>query len=203
MLVVHPLGSGDHLVRALSARGVAVEEDRERWYWRGQGRDGRTAVEAFAACAGEFADSDPSEEERLADRFDGGDLLMFEASPSHSEATRRLAVRNDEIAEDAFTLVFSRQFSFVDVEGQHLYMERMGLEIWTPLTADLAALKAKVIYGYAGPAGSPAELADHKPLARQTLNGAPAWHQAVASTAVYQRALTGPIDYFLITQGPV
>jgi hypothetical protein len=112
-------------------------------------------------------------------------------------------VRNDEIAEDAFALTFSRQFSFEDAQGEHLYTERMGLEIWTPLSADLIALHTGTIYGYAGPVGSPAELADHGSLAGQTFNGALAWYEAVARTAVYQRALAGPIDYFLITQGPV
>jgi hypothetical protein len=37
----------------------------------------------------------------------------------------------------------------------------------------------------------------------ETRNGSVAWHEAVAATAAYQRVLSGPIDCFRITQGPV
>jgi hypothetical protein len=82
-------------------------------------------------------------------------------------------------------------------------MERLGLEIWTALDADLAALHRDTIWGFAGPPGSEAELAAHEPPIVETLNGALAWYGAVAATAAYQRALARPIDCYLITQGPV
>lgn len=173
-------------MRALRERGIVVAEDRQRWFWRGLGRDARTAVEAFVRCATELAETDAGDEEQLVSRFDGGDLLLFESGP-----------------EDSFTLSFTRQFSFEDEEGQHLYMECLGLEISTALDADLAALHPDTIWGFAGPPGSEAELAAHEPPIGETLNGALAWHEAVAATAAYQRTLARPIDYFLITQGPV
>jgi hypothetical protein len=203
ILVVHPLGSGEHLVRALGECGVAVEEDRQQWFWRGLGRDAGTAVEAFVRCATELAETDASDDEQLAGRFDGGDLLLFESGPAHSESTRQAAVRDDTIAADAFTLSFTRQFSFEDDEGQHLFMERMGLEIWVPLDATLAAQHRDTIWGFAGPPGSEAERAAHEPPIVETVNGALAWHEAIAATAAYRRALAGPIDHFIITQGQV
>lgn len=203
ILVVDPLGSGEHLVRALRVRGVTVEEDRQQWSWRGLGRDAGTAVAAFARCATEPAEMDAGDDERLAGRFSGGDLLIFDSGPAHSESISRLAVRDDTITADAFTLTFSRQFSFEDDEGEHLWMERMGLEIWIPLDAELAALHGDTIYGFAGPPGSDEELAACGPHIVEMLNGALAWHEAVAASAVYRRALAGPIDYFIITQGPV
>jgi hypothetical protein len=187
----------------LRERGVAVEEDRQQWFWRGLGRDAGTAVKAFVRCATELAEMDAGDEERLASRFGGGDLLLFESGPAHSESTRQFAVLDDTIAADAFTLSFTRQFSFEDHEGEHLFMERMGLEIWTPLDADLAALHRDTIWGFAGPPGSEAELAAHEPPIGETLNGALVWHEAIAATVAYRRALAGPIDYFIITQGPV
>src|SRR3954451_14230213 len=127
-----PLGSGEHLVRALRDRGVVVEEDRQRWFWRGLGRDARTAVEAFVSCAAEVAETDATDEERLAGRFDGGDLLLFESGPEHPESTRQLAAFDTTIPPAVFTLSFTRQFSFEDNEGEHLYMERLGLDVWIP-----------------------------------------------------------------------
>lgn len=67
-------------------------------------------------------------DERLAGRFDGGDLLSFESGPAHADSTRQLAAFDDTIPPDAFTLSFTRQFSFEDNEGEHLYLERLGLD---------------------------------------------------------------------------
>lgn len=166
-------------------------------------RDAIAAVEAFVNCATEVAETDASDEERLAGRLDGGDLLLFESGPEHSESTRRLAAFDDTIAADAFTLSFTRQFSFEDHEGEYLCMERLGLNIWTPLDAELAAAHRETIWGFAGPPGSEAEIAALLPPIGDTLNGALAWHEAIAATAACQRALAGSIDYFLITQGPM
>src|SRR5262249_10535522 len=143
-----------------------VAEDRERYFWRGQGRDGLAAVEAFAACAAEPAATEPDEAERLDD-----DLLMFDPGPSSSA--------------DAFTLSFSRQFSYVDAEGEHLYMDSLGLELWLPSTPDLTAIETEVIYGHAGS------------------DAAAAWHLAVTRTPVYRHAIAGPIEHFLITFGQI
>jgi hypothetical protein len=184
-------------------RGVPVEEDHQRWFWQGLGRDARTAVEAFVSCAAEVAATDAADDERLAGRFDGGDLLLFESGAEQSESIRQLAAFDDTIPPDAFTLSFTRQFSFEDNEGEHLYMERLGLDVWTPLDAELAALLRETIWGFAGPPGSDAELAAHEPPIGEMVNGALAWHDAIAATAAYRRALARAVDHFIITQGPV
>jgi hypothetical protein len=127
---------------------------------------------------------------------------MFESGPAWTpDAVDRW---NDDAPPDAYSLDFSRQFDFEDADGEHLYMERLGLEIRTPPDPHAGAAREETIYGCAGPPGSPAELAAHEPLpGNETRNGSVAWHEAVAASAAYQRVLSGPIDYFRITQGPV
>jgi hypothetical protein len=185
---VHALQAEGVLLRRLKDLGVSVE--RRSHFNIGAGHAARQALDVFFAFAAEAIDElDRVDGASLTiDRFNDGDLLLFETALGRAVAPDEQPYRSlgDEPVPQVYELSFTRQFSFDASNGQYHGMNTVSLTIQTEPTPALAGLADEQLWGSAGPAWTRDELVEygHDPD-RPPRTGGAAWQEQVTSTRTF------------------
>ena len=203
-------------MRALDAQRILlqrlalthVDVEARGYFQVGAGRNAQRALDVFFAFAAEAIDEpDVVEEGTLfVDRFNDGDLLLFESGASSAipPAERPYWTLSDEPIPEVYEVSFTRQFSFEDLHGEYHGMNTVTFVIQTALVTGLRELRREQIWGTAGPAWTRSELAEHghDPDA-DVPTGAAAWRQDVMATPAYREVLADEPALFSIGQSDV
>jgi hypothetical protein len=201
---VKAIEAGAKLVEVIEAGGVRLRVAEDRSMWIGDGADARAAWDAFKALAPTavyepFVD-DYGETCHLEQTGDG-DLLRFETSVASPWVG---SYRPEEIAPDgALAASFTRQFSFLDANGEYLHMNRLGLdvEVWDP--PDAVAVPDVQIWGCGGPPWTQREWELHGED-DGPFDAAIEWVAEVEDSAVF-KTIFGQLaaTRFVISQGDI
>ena len=140
------LESAEVLLRRLEERGVAIER---RSYFRGFVAE---PVDASDEVHGKTVG---------VDRFEDGDLLLFEAGVRRTgpPGERQDWSRSD--GPELYELSLTRQFSFDDAGGEYEGMNAVSLTVQAEPTAALRSVPGEELWGTAGPAWTREELLAH------------------------------------------
>lgn len=142
----------EELRRLLGRDGVELEEVYSAFL--GRGEHARAAWEAFKVMAAMPADesfADADGETLHVDVTADGDLLLFETAVDERRPEKGWRSMGEPAEPNVFDLIFTRQFSFDDADGEYLSMNGLALTVEFEPHPELAGLPSAQIWGCGGP----------------------------------------------------
>jgi hypothetical protein len=146
------LDAEETLLALLARSGVDVVE--VHYAYEGRGDDARAAWEAFKVVA-ELPADEPFEDDAgdlcHVDVTADGDRLLFETSVGERRPAKGWRSLGEPAEPSAFTVSFTRQFSFDDADGEYLWMNGLYLTVEFAPHPQLTGLEPAQIWGCGGP----------------------------------------------------